>query len=497
MIRICYILFLWIPFLQIMFSETIFNDPGHEYDDDLHKKIHRDSVLYVQRILILGDSHLLGHFGEMLQKGIHETGNYDILSVAIGGAGSRNFTLPMRNLCCGYAIRESKYNEKISSFDKIRKIEGSDRHSGETVGKFFRGKLENVLNIFDPNIVIIALGHNNINDHQNLINIIRTYNSQVKIIWIAPFRNKLIQRQLFDIKQVASKNNVFLVRSDDILGSDNETCAHYFGWIAQNWASKVIERLQSEIVPDIHQVFSIKPIDWPVSFDTLPFLKKFAEDELFFIFSAEKPSYFQLITGISSSQYNFAPRYLNRIFSNENSKFKKPVFINDIEGNSYSTVVIGNAVWMGENLRTTRFRNGEPVNLSVRAENNKDQQPAFRKYLNTNLKAAPEAVLYNWDAVNSSNGLCPDGWHIPDYADWKNLNDHLNNPEAFFINAHVWIHNDGRVMNENNSDFFWTNIRVTDITRSAWVGSFDKTSRALILLNRNCQFFIPVRCVKD
>jgi hypothetical protein len=234
-----------------------------------------------------------------------------------------------------------------------------------------------------------------------------------------------------------------------------------------------------------------------VSFDTLPVLKKFAEDQLFLIFSAEKPSYFQMITGIYSSHYNFAPRYLNRIFSNEIIKSKKPVFINDLEGNSYSTVIIGNAVWMAENLRTTRFRNGEPVSFSVQAENNKEQQPAFRKYQNSNLKAAPEAVLYNWDAVNSPNGLCPDGWHIPDYSDWKYLNDHINNPDAFFTNSSVWIHNDGRVIYENNYDFFWTNIRVTDITRSAWVGSFDNASCALILLNRNCQFLFPVRCVKD
>jgi hypothetical protein len=37
--------------------------------------------------------------------------------------------------------------------------------------------------------------------------------------------------------------------------------------------------------------------------------------------------------------------------------------VTDIDGNVYSTVQIGNQVWLGENLKTTRYDNGDPIPL--------------------------------------------------------------------------------------------------------------------------------------
>jgi uncharacterized protein (TIGR02145 family) len=35
--------------------------------------------------------------------------------------------------------------------------------------------------------------------------------------------------------------------------------------------------------------------------------------------------------------------------------------VTDIDGNNYNTVQIGSQVWMSENLKTSRYRNGGPI----------------------------------------------------------------------------------------------------------------------------------------
>jgi len=103
----------------------------------------------------------------------------------------------------------------------------------------------------------------------------------------------------------------------------------------------------------------------------------------------------------------------------------------DIDGNVYSTVQIGDQVWMAENLKTTTYNDGTPIAL---LENNADWDyvendtaweenttAAYCWYANDEAQYAEMyGALYNWYAVETGN-LCPDGWHVPTDEEWKIL----------------------------------------------------------------------------
>jgi len=102
--------------------------------------------------------------------------------------------------------------------------------------------------------------------------------------------------------------------------------------------------------------------------------------------------------------------------------------VTDEQGNSYKTLKIGNQTWMVENLRTTKYNNGDnilttnPANadLSLLSEN-KFQWPCGGDELN----AASYGRLYSYHVLEDSRGICPQGWHIPSSAEWIELSDYF------------------------------------------------------------------------
>lgn len=200
----------------------------------------------IQNILILGDSHFVGHFGEYVHTNLHEMERYDILSVAISGAGTKHFTLTLKNFCCGYKIRQScagilPENEK----SPIHIIEKSGTGTNGIVGKIWKGHTDELLNYWKPDIIVFSLGSNNVNAHQDLVDIVRTYKADIPIIWIGPFKRKgNSERYRLIEKTVDANTDIHLVRSDDILGHDTITMAHFYGKTAKNWANKVTERMK-------------------------------------------------------------------------------------------------------------------------------------------------------------------------------------------------------------------------------------------------------------
>ena len=105
--------------------------------------------------------------------------------------------------------------------------------------------------------------------------------------------------------------------------------------------------------------------------------------------------------------------------------------VTDVEGNIYNTVNIGTQVWMVENLKTSKYRNGDQITIVT----------DYTEWPITTGPIIPAACgsydftldnlniygyLYNWFAVNDSRHLCPTGWHVPDDIEWQVLTNYLS-----------------------------------------------------------------------
>ena len=103
--------------------------------------------------------------------------------------------------------------------------------------------------------------------------------------------------------------------------------------------------------------------------------------------------------------------------------------VKDIDGNVYHTVTIGTQVWMVENLKTTKYRDGSPI-PNVTDDNawgslSNTITGAYCSYNNDAALGIKYGKLYNWYAVNDSRNIAPTGWHIPSDAEWETLKIYL------------------------------------------------------------------------
>jgi uncharacterized protein (TIGR02145 family) len=102
------------------------------------------------------------------------------------------------------------------------------------------------------------------------------------------------------------------------------------------------------------------------------------------------------------------------------------VNVTDIDGNVYHSVSIGTQLWMKENLKTTKFRNGDPIpNITDDANWGNTAIGAYCNYNNDITNKDLYGCLYNWIAVSDSRNLAPSGWHVATDKDWQTLRDFL------------------------------------------------------------------------
>jgi uncharacterized protein (TIGR02145 family) len=106
--------------------------------------------------------------------------------------------------------------------------------------------------------------------------------------------------------------------------------------------------------------------------------------------------------------------------------------VTDIDGNTYRTIEIGDQNWMAENLRTSRFRNGDDITYVLSNHEWQelgDTESGAWAFYNNHAGNEPFGLLYNWYAVNDPRGICPTGWRVASDGDWHRMERHLGMPQ--------------------------------------------------------------------
>ena len=199
--------------------------------------------------------------------------------------------------------------------------------------------------------------------------------------------------------------------------------------------------------------------------------------------------------------------------------------LSDIDGNNYKTVVIGDRTWMAENLKTTRFVNGDNIpDISNDADwSNYSAQalPATCLVGNSPYNLDVYGKFYNWYAVNDSRQLCPEGWKVPSNDEWISLmnylggedlaggrlkeagTDHWAEPNTGATNDTYFSARPAGDRQDNGSfysityrAYFWTCDEYS-LTEAYMVFMDNESSRFLHHYVPNKGFGMAVRCIKD
>jgi uncharacterized protein (TIGR02145 family) len=229
------------------------------------------------------------------------------------------------------------------------------------------------------------------------------------------------------------------------------------------------------------------------------------------------------LTGLTPNSTYYVRAYATNssgtAYGNEVS-FTTLTTVTDIDGNTYNTVQIGNQVWMSENLKTTRYRNGGLIpNVTDGTAWSNSTTGAWSYYNNDVSNNAIYGKLYKW-YTTLGDTLCPTGWGVPTDAEWTTLTNYLGGESvaggkmksvgtAYWISPNTgatnesvfsalpggYRYNDGSFYDIRASAFFWS---ATEFGSSfAWNRSLSLSNGIVYRLNDNKSLGASVRCLRD
>ncbi|MCQ2276867.1 MAG: hypothetical protein MJZ87_07995 [Bacteroidales bacterium] len=129
--------------------------------------------------------------------------------------------------------------------------------------------------------------------------------------------------------------------------------------------------------------------------------------------------------------------------------------VTDYDGNVYNTVQVGEQCWMKENLKTTHFATGAEL---------------FEYHNNINRAITPcyitgvNGYYYDYDGMMNGTeipgvqGICPDGWHIPEAAEYITMFDALGGIEAAYDKIMVTGSNESGMSYNLDGKYFYPTL---------------------------------------
>lgn len=209
-------------------------------------------------------------------------------------------------------------------------------------------------------------------------------------------------------------------------------------------------------------------------------------------------------------------------YGNEVSVKTQIIEVTDIDGNLYHTITIGSQIWMVENLKTTRYRNGMFIpRVTNDAVWGDLLYGAYTDIRNDPSYSSTYGRLYNWWAVTDGGGLAPAGWHVPTEDEWLTL--------IYFLGGYTiaggklkeagtahWLSPNTDATNETGftalpaccamgwdfrfeeyqyTGYYWTSTSTSE--GAAFYHSFSAYSSEIVIDTYLKQNGYSVRCVKD
>ena len=147
--------------------------------------------------------------------------------------------------------------------------------------------------------------------------------------------------------------------------------------------------------------------------------------------------------------------------------------ITDADGNTYKTIIIGQQEWMAENLKTTKYSNGDIIpNITDAVTWNKLNYGAWSHYNNEKVNDSLHGKLYNFYAVTNPKNVCPIGWHVPTLNELYMLTDEIAKLAPNNVGGSLKSKDKSWINNENATNLIGFNAMPSGYRAN--YGGFDK-----------------------
>jgi hypothetical protein len=169
----------------------------------------------------------------------------------------------------------------------------------------------------------------------------------------------------------------------------------------------------------------------------------------------------------------------------------------DVDGNVYNIIKIGEQVWMAENLKSTKFSNGDPIPTTpITACVANEELPIYYWYYPTDFDLY-ECTYYTWHALNDERGLAPKGWHIPTKEEWQIMFEEIKDkPDAYQHVAYGYRCYMGQYIKDSHDiTYWWTSTSYDETQAYLRVMNVDNSEMALATAQKG--FGLPIICVMD